>query len=106
MTNTDSNPKTDFVRLTNELRYPRGFMYGELIKVHVIGLYQIVEYHPTVSNTNGRLIDTSEVLFHPFVNGEDFMHSYNTLDRALIGAIANAHEAGMADDWIFRMLRM
>ncbi|GAL23052.1 hypothetical protein JCM19235_1353 [Vibrio maritimus] len=55
------------------------FVWGEVVKDHVIGDYVIREYIEKGTDTTA---------FHIYIKGEDMCCSFETLDSALIGAIA------------------
>jgi hypothetical protein len=65
------------------------FTWGQLLEIHTLGRYQFVEYygheykdgHPT-----GGLNKTTT--FSLYVDGKSTSHSYNSLEEAMVGAIA------------------
>ena len=61
------------------------FIWGNVIKIHCIGEYQIVEY-----------IDKRDkkIYYHGYINYSDTNCSYLSLDSALIGCIGYKHEGG------------
>lgn len=61
------------------------FTWGNVIKIHCIGEYQIVEY-----------IDKRDkkTFYHGYINYNDINRSYLSLDSALIGCIGYKHEGG------------
>lgn len=61
------------------------FTWGNVIKIHCIREYQIVEY-----------IDKRDkkTYYHGYINYSDTNHSYLSLDSALIGCIGYKHEGG------------
>lgn len=58
------------------------FTWGEVIKIHEVGDYSIVEYRR----------DNGEICFHGYVGKTDTNMSWNTLDQALAGCIAYKYE--------------
>jgi hypothetical protein len=66
-------------------KYPHKFTWGRVIAFHHLGRYDFVEYE---SNTNGKL--SGKLSFHIYVDGESISESANTLETALLGAIAKA----------------
>lgn len=74
------------------------FNWGPVIKTHVIGDYQIIEY-----------MDNGEIKFSPHINFRSCHTTYTSLDIALIGAIANnsleINEAIYATICILRILK-
>jgi hypothetical protein len=56
------------------------WVWGGCPLVHEIGPYSIVEY-----------VRDDIVLFHPYVNGKDTNQFFNSLDKALLGAIDYRH---------------
>ena len=61
------------------------YHYGEVVAIHCIGGYQIVEYIDKISK------DTH---WHGYINYRDTDRSYSSLDSALIGCIGNKYEGG------------
>ena len=61
------------------------FTWGNVIKIHCIGEYQIVEY-----------IDKRDkkIYYHGYINYSDTNCAYLSLDSALIGCIGYKHEGG------------
>jgi hypothetical protein len=62
------------------------FPWGKIVHVHTIGDYTIVEYSDK--------LNPSRILFHPFVSTDDLNRSVQSLDAALIVAIAFKAEGG------------
>lgn len=98
-------------RTTNlqELKDGQGFTWGQVIKIHEVGEYAIVEYHPwKVEGITGLVgeADYDEVMYHYYVSTRDTCHSTNSLDSALAGSIAYKHEGpnSRAADYFIRML--
>ena len=67
---------------------------GHFRYFHKIGPYSFVEYHPHVfiGSTSTGKIDFETVCFASFLDGDNLSRSYDTLDRALAGAIAHRCE--------------
>lgn len=63
----------------------REFTWGNVIKIHCIGEYQIVEYINKMD---------SKTYYHGYINYSDINNSYLSLDSALIGCIGYKHEGG------------
>jgi len=61
------------------------YTWGEVIKVHCIGEYQIVE---AIRERGG------ETHFHGYINYRDTNTSYSSLDSALVGCIGIKYEGG------------
>lgn len=59
------------------------FTWGNVIKIHCIGEYQIVEY------MNKRDYGT---YYHIYINYMDLSHSYSSLDAALVGCVGCKYE--------------
>ncbi|MFA7157467.1 MAG: hypothetical protein WC123_07250 [Bacilli bacterium] len=74
------------------------FNWGIVIKTHVIGEYQIIEY-----------TDKGEIRFHPYINFKSLYAAFTSLDTALIGIIAanslEVNEARYATTCILRILK-
>jgi len=92
--NDITNPRTtDLDKLKNGAR----FTWGELVKIHEIGEYAVVE-----------AIDKEDKLpcFHSYVAGRSCSHAYPTLDAALAGCIAYKHEGlnHRADGYFIKMI--
>lgn len=58
------------------------YTWGEIRKFHEIGRYTIIEYKHR---------DENKTLFAVYVDGEDQSQSCETLDQAIIAAVASAH---------------
>jgi len=85
----------------------KDFPWGKIVKIHEIGEYMILEYHPRITVgcvVTNDLTDATE--FHPYINGKDTNTSYKSLDHAMVGAIAIKHEGGntRADVYFCRMI--
>lgn len=78
------------------------FVWGEVIEVHSIGPYAIIEYH---RNQPGNVDDEEwagqepHIGFHPFVEYQDeknglydMHHGYDSLDAAIIACVVFRHE--------------
>lgn len=61
----------------------REYHWGEVIKIHCVGEYQIVE--ATKDN---------KTHWHGYINYKDTNTSYSSLDSALVGCIGRKHEGG------------
>ena len=83
-----------------KIQYIRqNFSWGDVIQVHIIGEYQIIEH-----------MDTDGVIrFHPYINFRDYHNTYSSLDIALIGIITGnsleVNEARYATTCILRILK-
>lgn len=75
----------------------RPFVWGEIVGVHGVGPYAIVEY------ADGR---SGETMFHPYVGGADTNRGYGSLDRALLGAVAFRSEGSSARSGEYAALMM
>lgn len=69
------------------------FPWGKVIKVHQIGEYKITEY------TVNQVFDKEEPI--EYSNG---YASYDSLDKALIGAICKKYDQEEAELYIWKML--
>lgn len=81
----------DGFRLPKTVGGENRFHWGPVVKVHEIGPYQIVEYHPRIYTASG--YGTSEyekvrTQFHSYVDGKELGVASHTLDQALIECIA------------------
>ena len=64
------------------------FSWGEIIDIHTIGEYQIIEYIP-------RNDEEHKVLFHAYIKFNDAHNSYETLEKAITGVIFEKYEGHM-----------
>jgi hypothetical protein len=69
------------------------FTWGRVVARHYVGEYEIVEFVPNKAvnisqEEYDRRLAEHPTSFHPFINGKDTNHGYNSLDHALVGAIA------------------
>lgn len=73
-----------------------------IMKVHEIGDISIVE---SVDFNDGQVQETS---FHAYAKGEDSMCAYDSLDAALVAALAFKYEGhnSQAAKYFFRMVGM
>jgi hypothetical protein len=63
---------------------------GPIIAIHTIGQYDIVEHwHNPASNDPDR---NTYRCFSPFIDGKRTGCSFNSMDEALVGAIARRHD--------------
>lgn len=70
---------------------PDRFWLGKILRWHEIGAYQIVEYFPNEFKDSVLTGDLETITsLHVYVNKNDTGHSFKTLDRALLFAIAYA----------------
>jgi len=70
------------------------YVWGPIVSVHTIGEYDIVEHHPAIfkdSCGTGKY-DYTKSQFHPYINGDDTSYGYDTLESAIVGAIARKYD--------------
>jgi len=67
-----------------DLRKGGQFTWGELIAIHEINEYSIIEYHPWKSEKSHH--------FHIYVNQMSCSEGFPSLDAALAGCISYKHE--------------
>ena len=71
------------------------FSWGDIINVHLIEDYQIIEaiYH-------------GEIRYHPYVNFKDMHCSYESLEKAIVGAISYKYDGpnSKADVYFWKMI--
>lgn len=68
---------------------------GQTVMIHEIGEYAFVEYKPKVFEEGNQKIPTEynqNSNFAAFINGKGIGRSYESLDAALVGAIAYKHD--------------
>lgn len=96
--------QTDLHRMTQDVSH--GFTWGAYLTTHEVGPYQIVEFHPnkTKGVTVLQGVFENSPAFHPFVNGKDLSTTVDSLDEALILAIAYQAGHSLAAPHIGRML--
>ena len=86
------------------------FTWGEVVAIHVVGPYAIVEYHPWKCSESRMVLtgqpDPDAIEFGTYVDGRNCQHSYGTLDAALAGCIAYRIEGPnhAADAYFIRSL--
>lgn len=83
----------------NRLYFKNDMPWGLIIKIHKIGDYQIIEYTE---------VETEKTYYKPLVNNNDTHHSFQSLDRALIHAVAYKYDGvnTRADIYYAKMLEM
>jgi len=70
---------------------------GQFVDFHTLGEYSIVEYKPTTFDGCSPKIPKQyekESNFHPYINGQDTNTSYNSIEEAIVGAIAYKYDGG------------
>ena len=77
------------------------FTWGEIIKFYEIEEYTIASY-----NTDNKQ-KKKTVEFHAWVDKKDTCRSYNSLEEAIVGAIAYKHEGpnSQAAGYFMKMIR-
>jgi len=86
------------------------FTWGGIIKIHAIGIYSVVEFHPRKVTRKGMVTNQLEYRrkqYHSYVYQKDTHTSYNSLEAAMAGCIAYAFEGvnHHADYYFMRMLK-
>jgi len=88
---TTTEEKIDYIEME--------YTWGTVIKTHCIGEYQIIEEED----------EKGEKGYHAYINFKDTNSTYETLDNALIGVIAEKHlevnAARYATSFILKMLK-
>lgn len=96
-------------RLTDRNIAPDGkkFVWGDVVKIHQIGDFDIVEYiRDTTRAFNADPTDHGKTFYHAYIHQKDMSHSAYTLEEMLVTAIAlkfdgaNTHAA----DYFFRIV--
>ena len=70
---------------------------GKFVDFHTLGEYSIVEYKPTAFDGCNPKVPhqyETESNFHPYINGQDTNTSYDTIEKAIVGAIACKYDGG------------
>jgi len=84
------------------------FHWGPVVKVHEIGPYQIVEYHPEIFKhyAGTGTYEPTLTNFHIYIDGKDQGESAENLDSALAIAIARRHDGcnSRAGHYFIRMI--
>lgn len=98
--------RRDYTTNLDELRAGARFAVGELIKVHEIGPYAVVEAYDWKPGTR---VVSDMISYHPYVNGKSLKFYVPFLDQALALAIAYRHEgetgsAAAAARYFIRMI--
>jgi len=94
----------------DKLKAGEAFTWGDVIQIHEVGDYSIVECHPwEVEGSNvvvGRPV-IKQLSFHVYVSSENTCSSFESLDAALAGCIAYKHEGvnHRADTYFMKMIR-
>lgn len=72
----------------------KNFAWGPIVKVHEISGFEIVEYHPQIfdGSTGTGKYNYKETRFHPYIDGKDTSTGHDSLDAALIYAIAQKYD--------------
>jgi len=75
------------------------YTWGEIITIHEVAIYSIIEY----KNKDGN------ILFNPYLRGDDTRHSFNSFDKAMIFVISlkhlkNINEADYSVRFICKMI--
>lgn len=92
--------------------HPNRFCWGQIVAWHEAGPYLIVEYHPwkvdgcTVLTGMPNLEKTQ---FKPYADGTEVHSSWNTLEAALVHAMAYKHDndsTGMSVQYVLRLLNI
>ncbi|KAI4445308.1 hypothetical protein C823_007815 [Eubacterium plexicaudatum ASF492] len=75
----------------------REYHWGEVVKIHCVGEYQIIE-----------AIKDQKIHYHGYINYKDTNTSYYSLDSALVGCIGRKHEGrnGKAAMYFCKMIGM
>lgn len=80
---------------TREKLLSQNYTWGKMVGIYEIGEYLIVEYKP-FNYENGRPSATDtykeESNYHPYINGNDTNTSYDSLDAAIVRAIAQKYD--------------
>jgi len=93
----------------NELRNRKPFTWGEIVTIHEIAAYAIVEYHPFIykNNCGTGEIDYKAIEFHSYVDGKGTACSAESLDSALAYCIAYKYEGAntRASAYFMKMIK-
>lgn len=76
---------------------PNKYWLGPITKIHEIGEYAFVEY---------KSLSCGEVRYSVFINGKNTNNSTNSLDHALVLAVAHKHDGNnsRADSYFMKMI--
>jgi len=87
------------------LQHGERFSWGEIITIHHIGEYSLVEFHPWVYiNCCGTdQINEAETEFSCYINGYSISRSAESLDSALATCIAHKHDGGNSQAAVYFM---
>jgi len=86
------------------------YTWGNMVKIHNIGEYDIVEYHPWKTEGSSVLTGSPDdtLCFGCYLDGKNCCHSYESLDAAIAACIAYKYEGlnHKANEYFMRMLKV
>jgi hypothetical protein len=76
----------------------KDFVWGEVVKTHILGEYQIIEYVD--------IDNCSSTEYQAYINYEDTNSSYDSLEKAITGAIAYKYDGAnsQANTFFWKMI--
>jgi hypothetical protein len=87
------------LRRTTELdalKRGEAFTWGEVVAIHSVGAYAVVEHHPWMRTENRMVLtgqpDRQVTEFQAYVDGKDCSQTFGSLEAALAAAIADKAE--------------
>ncbi len=90
------------------MRDDKHFTWGKIEEEYEVGPYHIVEYRPWKYSAQTQRETEDWKIYHVYINGQDTSQGANTLDQALLVAIAHRslgpHTHGL--DMIYRALKL
>ena len=77
-----------------QLRKGAPYTWGNIIRIHDIAEYTIIEYYPWQTKGASSLVGepSDKVSYHFYINGNDSCRSTDSMDSALAEAIAYKHD--------------
>lgn len=98
--------------LTTELKKLKNgadFTWGEVVKIHEIGEYAIVEHHPPIfkNSRSTYQINYSKTEFSCYIDGNDICRGAESLDSALVTCIAYKYDgaSSQAGNFFMKMIK-
>lgn len=81
------------------------FVWGKVVKVLEIGLYTIILYYPYLKGRE-KGVAWATNRYHLYINGKDTSRTFQSLDQALVGAVAIQNDGinTRAHEYFYKMV--
>jgi hypothetical protein len=93
----------------DQLKNKAEYTWGNIIKIHEMPDYAIIEYHPWIVKgvTVTRIGNEDKIMYAGYVKGKCINETWNTFDDAIIGCIAYKYEGPnhMAEYYFTKMIK-